>query len=66
MRHLKHKTADLIMRHDYDQGPLHLYSGITDEFESLMFYVKREAVLRDCRFRIQFNCFSREVTISKI
>lgn len=55
MRHISHKCADLIMDHNYDEGPLELYGGYADEFESVLGYVVREARLRNTRLRVTWN-----------
>lgn len=66
MRHLKHKTADLIMSHDYNNGPLTLFAGLPDEFESLVSYVSREASFRGHKLRIHFTRGFGQVTISRV
>ena len=56
MRHISHKTADLIMDHDYENdGPLHLYGGNQEEFESVLNYVSREARIHKTRLRMKWN-----------
>lgn len=55
MRHISHKCADRIMDHDYNEGPLHLYGGYHDEFESVLNYVSRVAGYRKTRLKITWN-----------
>lgn len=64
MRHLSHKCADEIYEHDFDKGPLTLYGGYSDEFESLLWYV--HAVARKSRLKVTFRNFRSAVTISKV
>jgi len=67
MRHLKHKTADLILSHDYDGGPLRLFGGYSDEWESLIHYVNQVAKARKIRLSVKFPLgFNQEVIIATI
>lgn len=65
MRYLKHKTVDLIYRHDYTR-PLQLFGGYSDEFEALVNAVQHAAYTNKCRLRITFRKFNSVVTISKV